>query len=165
MDTDSETGVIKLKSYEDFSNAINAVLEDSVRLIRIYSPDFEPEIYGQADVVEGMKQFALQNSNAHIQIVLSDLSRVVKDGHPMMPVIERLPSRFTIRVLNRHYDRSNLPAYSYLLGDKRRVCFRANVDHDSGFAHLDDVATVSRLSEEYAELHRSSQASPELRRL
>ncbi len=50
-----------------------------------------------ADVLEALKRLALSSPRADLRILFDDVERAVKNGHGLVPLSRRLPSRLQLR--------------------------------------------------------------------
>ena len=162
---ESETGVVQLSSVSEFLQQGLEMVSSASRRIRIFSHDFEPQLYGDADMAQALKEFCLEHHQNELQILLMSSRRAVNDGHRLIPLIQRLTSSVTVREVKSDYEPIKPILHSFMLVDRRKVLFRANQDQYKGFAHYDDVSTVRRLDSEFDELWRFSKTCPDFRQL
>jgi hypothetical protein len=159
------TEVIQLEGIGEFRHAAVELVSRAIRQLRILSYDLEPHLWGDEQVVDVLKQFALSNKKAQIEILLQSTKSAVTQSHPLINLTRRLPSRMAIRVINEEYQPMKPISGGFLLVDRQGVMFRTDHQHYRGFAHHNDATTVQRLQDEFAELWRYSHVSPEFRQL
>lgn len=87
-----------------FSHHSLQLIQQARRHICIYSTDLEPWLYGTAEMFQACKTFLLAHSQNHLQVLLQDSTRIARDGHPLLPLIERLSSRASIRTVHPEHE-------------------------------------------------------------
>lgn len=162
--TQSQDDQIKaLDKFSDYGPAIQQLLQESGREIRLFSPDLDPEIFSSETVVEALKQWLLKNRQAKVKVLVQSVARLVQGQHALLALSRRLSSGFQIQVINSDTGMVKVPEHSYVLVDRKRILYQASAGFPKGFYHLNDAASVTRLGDEFTELWRHSQASRELR--
>ena len=87
----------KLDSVESVLDATQQLILQSRRQLCIFSRDLDYAIFGQQQIVEDLKQFALNNRNGLIQIIIQESENLQRQGHPILVLAQRLTSFFLIR--------------------------------------------------------------------
>lgn len=128
-----------LTALEDVQRATVRVAASAKRLMSIYTPALEPELYDHAPFLEVLKHFVLARSFAKVRVLLMDGSRLARDGHRFVAMSRRLSSYIEIRVLATAV--AETPA-SYLIADDRAIVYRANNAQWGGIADLDNSAVA-----------------------
>ncbi len=77
--------------------AVDAVAAGAQRLMSIYTPDLEPELYDQNSFLEIVKRFVLARRFAKVRVLLSDSGRLLRDNNRFVAMGRRLTSCIDIR--------------------------------------------------------------------
>jgi hypothetical protein len=121
--------------------AVNKAAGLAQRLISIYTPDLEPDLYDQSAFLEIIKHFVLTRSFAKVRVLLAEPSRVLPDGNRFAAMGRRLSSCIDIRHVSGASPQS---ASAYLIADDRAIVFRMRADTWDGIADFSNQA-VARL--------------------
>jgi hypothetical protein len=115
--------------------AVNAAAAGAQRLISIYSPDLEPELYDQTGFLDIIKHFVLARSFSKVRVLLQTPARVMRDSNRFVAMGRRLSSCIDIRhVAADTRDQTS----AYLIADDRAVVFRMRADAWDGIADLNN---------------------------
>jgi hypothetical protein len=130
-----------LTTLEEVRDAVNRVAMSAQRLMSIYTPDLEPDIYEQTAFLEIMKRFVLARSFAKVRVILADAQRIVRDNNRFLAMARRLTSYIDIRMAPAG---AAAPLPSYLIADDRALVFRSNAGSFDGVADFNN-STMARL--------------------
>ena len=124
------------------------------RLISIYTPDLEPDLYDQTPFLEVIKHFVLARSFAKVRVLLAEPTRVMRDSNRFVAMGRRLSSCIDIR-----YVAAQAPqrASAYLIADDRAIVYRMRADTWDGVADINNPP-VARLY--LQEFDRSGMPAP-----
>ena len=70
-----------ISSLEEMRAAVEAVASSAQRLMSIYTPDLEPELYDQNGFLDIVKRFVLARRFAKARVLLSDPTRLLRDNN------------------------------------------------------------------------------------
>ena len=146
----------------ELRDALLALLGGARHEVCIYSRDLEPPLYEDAQVLEAIRKVALSGRRAQVRILLQDTSRVVREGHRMVDLAQRLSSIVHLRRVS-HED-ATYPS-AYVLTDGGGYLFRTFGDR---FEAVGDVCYPPRrdeLKRLFDEVWERAESPPELRRL
>ncbi|MCQ8103768.1 GNAT family N-acetyltransferase [Methylomonas sp. SURF-2] len=88
---------MRLETLESASAATLQLINDARRQLTIYSRDLEYSLYGQAEIVEALKQLALRNRGGGVSIIIQEPANLRGQTHPVLELAQRLTSHFQIR--------------------------------------------------------------------
>lgn len=130
-----------LTSLAECRAAVNAAASSAQRLISIYTPDLEPDLYDQTAFLEIIKHFVLARSFSKVRVLLVEPARVMRDSNRFVAMGRRLSSCIDIR-----YVAAEAPqrASAYLIADDRAIVFRMRADTWDGISDLNNPP-VARL--------------------
>ena len=86
-----------ISSLEEMRAAVEAVAASAQRLMSIYTPDLEPDLYDQNGFLDIMKRFVLARRFAKARVLLSDTTRLLRDNNRFIAMGRRLTSCIDIR--------------------------------------------------------------------
>lgn len=118
---------------------VNQAAAGAHRLMSIYSPDLEPELYDQTPFLDIIKRFVLGRNFAKVRILLNDRTRMIRDGNRLVAMSRRLTSYIEMRLAPRA---ETLRAHSYMIVDDKAVIFRLQADRYAGVADLANPAAA-----------------------
>jgi len=124
-----------LTTLEDVRSAVNMVAASAQRLMSIYTPNLEPDVYDQPAFLEIIKRFVLARRFAKVRVLLGDGSRILRDSHRFVAMSRRLTSYIDIRVLG---DDTPNPSPGYVIADDRAITYRHNATQWEGVADLNN---------------------------
>ena len=93
-------------SLDEARSAIETAASSAQRMISIYTPDLEPDLYDQSAFLEIIKRFVLSRSFTKVRVLLADPARVVRDSNRFAAMGRRLSSYIDIR----HIGETQAPA-------------------------------------------------------
>ena len=130
-----------LTSVSEARAAVNQVSARAQRLLSIYTPNLEPELYDQSDFLEVVKRLVLARPFAKVRVLIGEPGRCSADGHRFLAMARRLSSCIDVRNLPA---RNGAPHCAYMIADERAIMYRLRADCWDGIADLDN-APVARL--------------------
>jgi hypothetical protein len=122
-------------SLEEMRTAFNRVAASAQRLMSIYTPDLEPELYDQTEFLDIVKRFVLGRNFAKVRVVLGDGARLLRDGNRFVAMGRRLTSYIDIRILHEKLPQR---AASYIVADDRAVALRTQARAWEGVADFNN---------------------------
>ena len=141
---------------------IRAMTEQSLRHLRIYTPNLESELYDNSDFASAVSQLARSSRFAEIRILIEDTRLIIARGHALLELHRRLPSSVTIRKLTMDIHGLEQP---FLIADESGVLLRPDDGEGPSFANFCDRVTAKSLIEIFDQLWDRSYPDPELRSL
>ena len=124
-----------LTSLAEARAAVNKAASSAQRLISIYTPDLEPDLYDQSAFLEIIKHFVLARSFSKVRVLLVEPSRVMRDSNRFVAMGRRLSSCIDIRYVSGDAPQR---ASAYLIADDRAIVFRMRADTWDGIADFNN---------------------------
>lgn len=128
-----------LTSLAEARLAVNKAASLAQRLISIYTPDLEPDLYDQSGFLEIIKHFVLARSFAKVRVLLVEPSRVMRDSNRFVAMGRRLSSCIDIRYVSGDAPQR---ASAYLIADDKAIVFRMRADTWDGIADFNNQAVA-----------------------
>jgi len=119
--------------------AVDTAAASAQRMISIYTPDLEPELYDQSAFLEIIKRFVLSRSFSKVRVLLVDPARVSRDSNRFIAMGRRLSSYIDIRYVADHAPQR---ASAYLIADDRAIVYRLRADTWDGIADFNNTAVA-----------------------
>ncbi len=92
-----------LEGREAHRLAVLALARQARRSLELHTRDLDPCLYGTPELVEAVKALCLGGPRVQVRILLEDCTAAVRDGHRLVELAHRLPSRLRIlRPEERH---------------------------------------------------------------
>jgi predicted GNAT family N-acyltransferase len=148
--------------FAELRDATLTLIASARHEICIYSRDLEAALYEDAAIIEAIRKVALSGKRASIRMLIQDTTRVMRDGHRLVDVAQRLTSILHIRRVS-HEDAQY--AGAFVLTDQGGYLFRTFGDR---FEAVGDICYPPRrdeLKRQFDEVWERAEAPPELRRL
>lgn len=151
-------------SLDEARSAVEIAASSAQRMISIYTPDLEPDLYDQSAFLEIIKRFVLSRSFSKVRVLLADPARVVRDSNRFAAMGRRLSSYIDIRHVGEPEPATGRPegadgqhresaadrstaargCGAYLVADDRAVVYRLRADTWDGIADFNN-ASIARL--------------------
>jgi hypothetical protein len=149
-----------LTSLAEVRAAVNEIAATAQRLISIYTPDLEPDLYDQSAFLDVIKHFVLTRSFAKVRVLLAEPTRVMRDSNRFVAMGRRLSSCIDIR-----YGAAQTPqrASAYLIADDRAIVYRMRADTWDGVADIDNQTAARLYLSEFDQVWNASAAEHGLR--
>lgn len=120
-------------SVEEARAAIDTAASAAQRLLSIYTPDLEPELYDQSAFLEIVKHFVLARSFSKVRVLISRPRDVVRGDNRFIAMGRRLSSHIDIRDAAGDAPQRGS---AYLIADDRAIVYRLRADTWDGIADL-----------------------------
>lgn len=140
-----------------------ALVAQARRSIRIYSRELDPGLLDAPPVLDALRQFAVSGRGAEVQILLHDATAPQRALAPLLPLAQRLPSVFALRVVNAAVDRAY--ASAYLVTDAGGYYFRPLGHRFEGESDPHSPGRARQLREEFGRVWERSRSCSEFRAL
>jgi hypothetical protein len=150
-----QTQIRVISSLEEMRAAVEAVAASAQRLMSIYTPDLEPDLYDQNGFLDIMKRFVLARRFAKARVLLSDPTRLLRDNNRFIAMGRRLTSCIDIRPAVAAAA-ARQRACGYLIADDRAIVYRVHSDRWDGVADLNNPPVARQYLDEFDEIWQAS---------
>jgi len=117
----------QLSSAQEISKAAIQATDNTLRTIKIFTPDLEAEIYNNDEFRKQLLSFTQGNRHAQIQILVDDISTALHSGHKLIGLAQQLSSIITIKDTPADYQGTHV---SFILFDQAGFIFKPdNTSH------------------------------------
>lgn len=149
-----------LTSLAEVRAAVNEIAASAQRLISIYTPDLEPDLYDQTAFLEVIKHFVLTRSFSKVRVLLAEPTRVMRDSNRFVAMGRRLSSCIDIRYVTAQAPQR---ASAYLIADDRGIVYRMRADTWDGIADANNPPASRLYLQEFDNIWNASAAEHGLR--
>ena len=149
-----------LTSLAEVRAAVNEIAATAQRLISIYTPDLEPDLYDQTAFLEVIKHFVLTRSFSKVRVLLAEPTRVMRDSNRFVAMGRRLSSCIDIRYVTAQAPQR---ASAYLIADDRAIVYRMRADTWDGIADANNPPASRLYLQEFDAIWNASAAEHGLR--
>jgi len=139
---------------------VNTTAASAQRLISIYTPDLEPDLYDQTPFLDIIKHFVLTRSFSKVRVLLAEPTRVMRDSNRFVAMGRRLSSCIDIRAITSHGPQR---ASAYLIADDRAIVYRMRADTWDGVADANNQPAARLYLQEFDNIWNASFAENGLR--
>jgi len=158
----SSDALILLDSRDDFCEYIDTLLIEGRRNVKILSRELEPSLYNRESCVRALSALARAHPLAQVEILVKDSQNLVEQGHQIVRLAQRLPSKISIRRLSIEPEDD---AMAFMIVDRDGLLFKNDENSMQGFANLQAGAEIKNLMDVWERLWQNSEADPQLRPL
>jgi hypothetical protein len=149
-----------LTTLNEVRAAVNEIASGARRLISIYTPDLEPDLYDQTSFLEIIKQFVLSRSFAKVRVLLAEPMRLSRETNRFVSMGRRLSSCIDIRYVTA---RATQRASAYLIADDRAIMYRMRADTWDGIADVNNPPVARLYLQEFDTIWNASAVDQGLR--
>lgn len=151
-----------ISTLEEVQDAALQVATAAARLLTMYTPDLEPQVYDQPAFLEVVKRLVLAKSYAKVRVLLADPGRAHYEGNRFIGLARRITSHIEIRHVHPEH-RNNTSAF--LIADDRALVYRLQSSRWDGILEMNDPAVARRYLDYFDEVWQASAVDLEARQL
>jgi hypothetical protein len=148
-----------LTSLAEVRAAAHEIASSARRLISIYTPDLEPDLYDQTSFLELVKHFVLTRNFAKVRVLFAE-AHANGETPRFVSMGRRLSSCIDIR---RVAARAVPRASAYLIADDRAIMYRMRADRWDGIADVNNPPVAKLYLQEFDTIWNASAVDQGLR--
>ena len=152
------------------ANDLTALAAATLRLLRdarhgitLYTRDLEPSLLDQAPILEALRALAVRGRGAQIRMLVQQPHAALRDGHRLLPLIQRLPSVILLRQPIEDADLQYPSAF--LLNDRGGYLLRALASRHEAIGNTCALGRNAQLAAYFDQVWVRSQPLRELQPL
>ena len=157
-----DAGEMAVDDQTQVLEAVRAIVDGTRREIALVSRHLDRRVFEDDAIVEAFKRVATRGRGARIRLFVLDPEPVVRNGHRLVDLAQRVSSHMQIRIPGRAHRRFN---ESWLLADTYGYMRLRFADRYEGSVDFNDRRTVRDLTERFDEMWEAGREDPNLRRL
>ena len=143
-------------------DAANAITQQALKTIQIFTPDLEATIYDNEEFSKNLLAMVRGNRHAQIQILAFETTSATSRGHALLRLAHELTSTIEIRIPAEEYQEGR---FSFILVDKKSFIFRPDSKTYNGIMNYDCKYRSQKLSEIFTLAWENSVADTQTRRI
>ena len=138
-----------------------SMVRQAARSIDIVSRHLDPQMYDNRDFCEAVSQLITSSRRARVRALVRHTEPVVKRGHRLVALSQRLSSFIEIRVPAREFDEYN---GAFLIVDGAGVIYRTLSDGFEATVNFNSARTAQELSRQFESMWQTALLDASLRR-
>ena len=140
--------------------AIHKLASSAVNYLKIISRSLDYQVYDRLEIVDAISEFARRNRHSSVEILIYDCTDIIKNGHRLIHLAERVSSKINIRKLPGH-----LPPFneSMVIADNKGYLHNQQSDRYEGIVSFNDPTRCIELNKIFTELWNQGEVEPYLR--
>jgi phosphatidylserine/phosphatidylglycerophosphate/cardiolipin synthase-like enzyme len=154
--------VLELDSLEEHRQLTVHMLNQARHSIDIISRNLDPRIFDRPAITDAIKAMVSQQPRSQVRIIIRDNTALIKNGHHILLLAQRLTSFIHIHKLPQPYNAFN---EALLLVDGTGYVRQRQSDIYAGNACFNAPRQVKDMTTTFQEIWDASQPDPECRRL
>lgn len=154
-------GLVDVESLDQARALTLRLIAQARRELCLYTHDLDALLYDTADALQAIKAFALSGREAQVRVLLHDPVPAVRNGHGLIALAHRLPSRISLRVVGEDPDTQY--AGAFLSEDSGGYLFRPVGTRFDGEGDLHGPGRQRQLQGYFVQVWERAAPSPELR--
>ncbi len=147
---------------EAFRQALIDTAQSTRRALSLFSPDLAHDIYDFPELTEALSRIARRHRQARVRFLVRDTRTLVDQGHGLVRLAQRLPSKIALRRLTNDIETK---AVAFVLGDREQLIYQNDPDNYQGFREEHAAAQVKSLGEIFDRAWETAEEDPRLRQL
>ena len=148
-----------LSSMQDFQEQSLKLLNQSRRTIAILSSELDEAIYGNDEFIHALSGFVGDSRHAQVQILVKNTKPIIKTGHKLAKLHQRLSSKILFRKLTVEPDNNEM---GFMLCDTDALLYKNDDRVYQGFANFNAAVEVKRFREIFDYVWQYGETEPEL---
>lgn len=156
---DAET--VDVDSSEECRLAALSMARQATRSIEIVSRQLDPQIFDNSEFCDAVRRLIVGSRRARVRILLRQVDPVVKRGHRLVTLAQRLDSFIVMRVPAPEHDDNNT---AFLIVDAAGVIHRHLSDRYEATVSFNDPRLAQELGRQFEEMWHTATPDVNLRR-
>lgn len=138
-----ESEPLHARTREDLAHAVLRIILEARHALVVHFPDLGPGVLDRDDVLAALQRLATGGRGADIRLLLKDPDQVLREGHRLIPLAQRLTSSVALRVPVEDEDRAYPSAF--IASDSGGYILRPLAERFEGKGSTCDRAQARRL--------------------
>ena len=128
--------------------------------INVISRSLDRLIYDRTDIVEAISKFIRRSRNTNVRILVYDSTNIIKNGHRLVNLANKVPSKIAIRQLPEDFKDYN---ESMVTADQTGYLHNQQSDRYEGVVSFNDITRCSELNKTFTDFWDRSLVDLDLR--
>ena len=153
---------LEVTTLEEAAAVALALARQAGRTLDIVSRQMDPRLFDTAEFAEAVTQLVLRSRRAQVRVLVQDVEPVLRDGHRLVVLSQRLPSVLQIRVPAEEYRTFN---QAFVVADGTGYLHRSLADRFEGTASFHAPARARELLRAFQPIWDTAEPDPSFRTL
>ncbi|MEM7304620.1 MAG: hypothetical protein AAF372_03740 [Pseudomonadota bacterium] len=140
--------------------AIHKFATSAVNYLKIISRTLDHQVYDQLNIIDALSEFARRNRHSCVEILVYDCTEIVRSGHRLIHLAEKMSSKINIRKLPAHMSQFN---ESLVIADNNGYIHNPQSDRYEGIASFNDPTRCTELNKIFSDMWNHGEVEPYLR--
>lgn len=142
--------------------AAHKLASSAAHNLNIMTRTLNHQVYDRVDIVEAFSTFIHRSRNSNIRILIFDSTNIVKNGHRLINLADRAPSKISFRKLP-----SECTVYneSFITADGKGYLHNPQSDRYEGSVNFLDITRCTELDKIFTDYWHQSEPVADLRRV
>ena len=156
------TEVLEPETSDDCRALSLLMAQQALNRVRIVSRNLDAKLFDDEAFVEAIKQLVLKRSSSRVEIIVKDSGPLMRRGHRLVTLAQRLSSYIEIRRPGRQHRTFNA---AYFVVDSCAYIDRTFADRYEGTACFNDPRTARAMLSTFDDMWQAGEPDLNLRRL
>ncbi|MDA3914374.1 GNAT family N-acetyltransferase [Oleiagrimonas sp.] len=158
-----EREMLQARTRADLAVAVLRIIEQARHTLVIHFPDLAPGVLDRDDILEALRRLATSGRVACVRLLLHDPDHLLRAGHRLIPLAQRLTSSIGMRVLVEDEDRAYPSAF--IASDSGGYLMRPLAERFEGYGSTCKPSESRQLTRYFEEVWQRSAPATVLRNL
>lgn len=154
--------LVAVDTSDALRSAVLSLARQARQGIAIVSRHLDPALYDTAEFADALKALALSSPRAQVRAIVQDVAPIVRDGHHLVALAQRLPSFIHLRVPGPPYRDFN---QAFLVADDAGYVQRDLADRYEAAVCFHAPLVARDLLRQFEAIWASAEPDPNLRAL
>jgi hypothetical protein len=156
-----DTESVDIDTSEACRLAALSMVRQAARSVEIVTRHLDPQMYDNADFCDAVSQLVVGSRRARVRALVRDTEPVIKNGHRLVPLSQRLPTFIELRVPAKEYDDYNA---AFLIVDGTGIIYRRLSDRFEANVNFNNPRMAGELARQFEEMWQTAAPDVNLRR-
>ena len=138
-----------------------SMVRQAARSIDMVTRHLDPQVYDNSEFCQAVSQLIVGSQRARVRVLLRHTDPIVKRGHRLVTLSQRLSSYIEMRLPAKEFDEYNA---AFLIVDTVGVIYRTHSDRFDGTVNFNDPRGARDLGHQFEEMWQTAAPDANLRR-
>ena len=142
--------------------AVHKLVSSAVLTVNVISRSLDHTVFDRSDIIESFSKMVRKNRNTSVKFLIYDSTNIIKHGHRLINLADRMPSKFSVRKIPKEFTIYN---EGLVTADGKGFLHNPQSDRYEGSVSFNDQTRCAELDKTFTDLWNQSEIEPELRRV
>ena len=140
--------------------AVHKLASSATNSLNIITRTLDHQVYDRIEVIDAISEFARRNRSSTVHILVYDCTDIIKNGHRLVRLAEKISSKINIRKLAASTTPFN---ESLVVADGKGYLHNPQSDRYEGIASFNDPTRCTELNKLFIDMWHHGEVEPYLR--